>query len=141
MFANVQIYDRHFPEPIMRTNGFTNVTKQFIWIYATLSFGFQLQCMNCFCFVHKLCPWGIPIKKNPFTWGLGNPQVIQCYPIIQSMCLDKLHQGELLHRNGNGEVLHLAESKSRRRHQTSHQCVDWWTPAAKLGTWHHWQLR
>ena len=46
------------------------------------------------------------------------------------MCLEKLHRGELVHRNGSGEVLHLAESNSRRHHQTSLKFVDRQTPAA-----------
>ena len=40
------------------------------------------------------------------------------------MCLEKLHRGELVHRDGIGEVLHLAESNSRRHHQTSLKFVD-----------------
>ena len=44
------------------------------------------------------------------------------------MCLEKLHRGELVHRDGSGEVLHLAESNSRRHHQTSLEFVDRQTP-------------
>ena len=44
------------------------------------------------------------------------------------MCLEKLHRGELVHRNGSGEELHLTEGESRRHHQISLNIVDRQTP-------------
>ena len=54
---------------------------------------------------------------------------IQWYPFVESMCLEKLHQGELV-RDGNGEVLHLAKSKFRRHYQRSLKFVYRPTPEA-----------
>ena len=57
------------------------------------------------------------------------------YPFVQYMCLEKLHRGELVHRDGSGEVLHLAESNSRRHYQTSLKFIDRQTPeAVKVST-------
>ena len=51
------------------------------------------------------------------------------------MCLEKLNRGELLQRDASGEVLHLAESNSRRYHQTSLKFVDQQTlEAVKVST-------
>ena len=46
------------------------------------------------------------------------------------MCLEKLHRGELVHSDGSGEVLHLADSNSRHHHQKSLKFVDRQTPEA-----------
>ena len=113
----------------------TNVTKQVIRNIATLS-QFPISVHQLFLvWWNKLCLWDIPTKRSPWAWGLGNAQGIQWYPFVQSMCLEKLHRGELVHRDGSGEVLHLAESNSRRHHQTSLKFVDRQTPdAVKVST-------
>ena len=62
-------------------------------------------------------------------------QGIQWYSFVQSMCLEMLHRGELVHCDGSGEVLHLAESNSHRHHQKSLKFVDRQTPeAVKVST-------
>ena len=118
---------------ITRTKGFANVTKQVIRNIATLSFNFQFQCINYnyswFGAINFI--FEISLQKEIHgreVWE--NARGIQWCPFVQSMCLEKLHRGEFVHRDGSGEVLHLAEYKSRRHYQTFLKFVDRQTPEA-----------
>ena len=120
-----------------RTRGYANVRKQVIRNIATLSFNFQFQCINCswfgaIKFVFELSPQKEVHGRE--VWRTR--RVFKWHPFVQSLRLEKLHRGELVHHDGSAEVLHLAEGNSRH-HQTSLKFVHRQTPEAVHFLRHH----
>ena len=118
MFANVRNDDHHCPDKADNARqGIRKRHETGHQEYRNIVFQFPFSMHQLFSvWCDKLYLSDLHKKKS---MGVRSGERAKWHPFVQSMCLEKLHRSELVHRDVSRKVLHLAESKSCRRHQTS----------------------